>query len=194
MSRAFAYVRPNIVALSMVLLAACSKEPAPIIIDETEEASAIVEAIDVDTRMIMLNADDGSQFALLVPPEVRNLAQVKVGDRVVTRYTESLGAELRRRGDGSGETDAPTVSTTAVRAASGSMPSGTTSTQTRQTVRITNIDLKNHVVTFYGSDGLARVLPVRSPQAQEFIAKLKVGDEVELTFTEATAMSVEPAS
>ena len=73
------------------------------------------------------------------------------------------------------------------------MPSATSSTQTRQTVRITNVDKKNNIVSFYGSDGLARVLPVHTPQGQQFIADLKAGDEVELTYTEAVAMSVEPA-
>jgi hypothetical protein len=176
-----------------MLLAACAKAPAPITIEETQEASAIVEAIDLDTRMVMLHASDGAQFALLVPPEVRNLGQVKVGDRVVTHYRESLGAELRKRGDGSADTEEPSVATTASRAVEGAKPSGSTTKQTRQTVRITKVDVKNHAVSFYGADGLARVLPVRSPQGQEFIAKLRKGDEVELTFTEAVAMSVEPA-
>lgn len=180
-------------ALFVLLLAACAKEPAPVTIEGTEEVSATVEAIDVNTRMVVLRESDGTEFALVASPEVRNLEQVKVGDRVVTRYRESLGAELVRRGDGSGDTQEPSVSTTAARAADGAMPSVTSSTETRQTVRITNVDEKNHIVSFYGSDGLARVLPVRSPQGQEFIAKLKAGDEVELTYTEAVAMSVEPA-
>ena len=180
-------------ALFAVLLAACAKEPAPITIEGTEEVSATVEAIDLDTRMVVLRESDGTEFALVVDPEVRNLEQVKVGDRVVTRYRESLGAELRKRGDGSSDTQEPAVSTTSARAADGAKPSVTSSTQTSQTVRITSVDTKNHVVSFYGSDGLARVLPVRSPQGKEFIAGLKAGDEVELTYTEAVAMSVEPA-
>jgi hypothetical protein len=180
-------------SLLLLLLAACAKEPAPITIEGTEEVSATVEAIDLSTRMVVLRESDGTEFALVVDPEVRNLDQVKVGDRVVTRYRESLGAQLRKRGDGSGDTQAPAVSTTAARAADGAKPSVTSSTQTSQTVRITNVDEKNHIVSFYGSDGLARVLPVRSPQGQEFIAGLKAGDEVELTYTEAVAMSVEPA-
>jgi hypothetical protein len=177
----------------VLLLAACAKEPAPVSIEGTEEVSATVEAIDVNTRMVVLRESDGTEFALLVPEEVRNLAQVKVGDRVVTRYRESLGAQLRKRGEGSGDTQAPAVSTTAARAADGAKPSLTSSTETSQTVRITNVDKKNHIVSFYGSDGLARVLPVRTPQGQEFIAGLEAGDEVELTYTEAVAMSVEPA-
>jgi hypothetical protein len=177
----------------LLLLAACAKEPAPITIEGTEEVSATVQAIDVDTRMVVLRESDGTEFALVVDPEVRNLDQVKAGDRVVTRYRESLGAQLRKRGDGAGDTQAPAVSTTSARSADGAMPSVTSSTQTSQTVRITNVDTKNHIVSFYGSDGLARVLPVRSPEGKEFIAGLKAGDEVELTYTEAVAMSVEPA-
>jgi hypothetical protein len=193
-SRASIRFRP-IVGLSLfaLLLAACAKEPAPVTIEGTEEVTATVEAIDVNTRMVVLRESDGTEFALLVPEDVRNLDQVKVGDRVVTRYRESLGAALVRRGDGSGDTEAPSVSTTSARAGDGAMPSVTSSEETRQTVRITNVDKQNHIVSFYGSDGLARVLPVRSPEGQEFIAKLKAGDEVELTYTEATAMSVEPA-
>lgn len=183
-------------ALFALLLAACAKEPnepAPVSIEGTEEVTATVEAIDLNTRMVVLKASDGAEFAVVVDPEVRNLDQVKVGDRVVAQYRESLGAELVKRGDGSGDTAAPSVSTTSARAADGAMPGATSSTQTRQTVRITNVDTKNHIVSFYGSDGLARVLPVHTPQGQEFIAKLKAGDEVELTYTEAVAMSVEPA-
>jgi hypothetical protein len=193
-SHASLHFRPTIAMASfLLLLGACAKEPAPVTIEGTEEVTATVEAIDVNTRMVVLKASDGAEFALVVAPEVRNLEQVKVGDRVVSRYRESLGAELVRRGDGSGDTEEPSVSTTSARAADGAMPSATSSTQTRQTVRITNVDKQNHIVTFYGSDGLARVLPVRTPQGQEFIAKLKAGDEVELTYTEAVAMSVEPA-
>jgi hypothetical protein len=193
-SHASLHFRPTIAMASfLLLLAACAKEPAPVTIEGTEEVTATVEAIDVNTRMVVLKASDGAEFALVVAPEVRNLEQVKVGDRVVSRYRESLGAELVRRGDGSGDTEEPSVSTTSARAADGAMPSATSSTQTRQTVRITNVDKQNHIVTFYGSDGLARVLPVRTPQGQEFIAKLEAGDEVELTYTEAVAMSVEPA-
>jgi hypothetical protein len=186
--------RPIIASASfLLLLAACAKEPAPVTIEGTEEVTATVEAIDINTRMVVLKASDGAEFALVVAPEVRNLEQVKVGDRVVSRYRESLGAELVRRGDGAGSTESPSVSSTASRAADGAMPNVTSSKETRQTVRITNVDKKNHIVSFYGSDGLARVLPVHTPQGQQFIADLKAGDEVELTYTEAVAMSVEPA-
>jgi hypothetical protein len=181
-------------ALLALLLSACASEPPqPVLIEGTQEISATVDAIDVETRRVALRGPDGETFTVQVAPHVRNLAQVRVGDRVVARYYEALGAELRNRGDHSGDTEAPTVETALSRAAPGSRPAGFAGEQIHQTVRITNVDKTNHVVSFYGSDGLARSVPVHSPQGREFISKLRTGDEVELTYTEAVAVSVEPS-
>jgi hypothetical protein len=171
-----------------------SKPPEPVTVESIEEVSVAVEAVDVDKRMVTLRGPQGNTFAVQVAPTVRNLAQVKVGDRVVARYYEALAAELRRRGDDSGETGAPVIEAGIGRAPEGARPRDVVGTQSRQTVRITNVNNNNHIVSFYGSDGLARSLPVHTPQGREFISKLKVGDEVEVTYTEAVAISVEPSS
>lgn len=194
-SRTSFHFRRIIGTTSLALLfGACSSEPPkPVTIEDTQEISATVEAIDINTRMVSLRGPDGEKFTVHVAPEVRNLAQVKAGDRVVARYYEALAAELRARGDGSGKTEAPVVETDAGVAAAGAKPGVVVGKQSRQTVRITSVDKKNHVVNFYGSDGLARALPVRTPQGQEFISKLEAGDEVEVTYTEAVAVSVEPS-
>ena len=71
---------------------------------------------------------------------------------------------------------------------------GIVGTQVHQTVRVTDVNNHNHVVTFYGSDGISRSLPVKTPQGREFIRKLKVGDEVDVTYTSAVAISVEPGT
>jgi hypothetical protein len=176
-----------------LLLGACASDPPePVTIENTAEIAATVEAIDVGTRMVALRGPSGERFAVQAGPEVRNLAQVNVGDRVVARYYEALAAELRRRGDGSGETEAPVVEVGAGRAPAGGRPAGVVGSQSRMTVRITDVDTRNHVVSFYGSDGLVRSLPVRTPQGREFISRLRAGDEVEVTYTEAVAVSVEP--
>lgn len=181
-------------ALLTVLLGACtSQPPQPATVESIEEVSATVEAIDVQKRLLSLVGPDGEKITVEVAPQVRNLPQVKVGDRVVARYYKALAAELRSRGDGTGSTQAPVYEATASRAAEGERPAAMVGAQSRQTVRVTSVDTKNNVVNFYGSDGLARSVPVSSPQGKEFISKLKAGDEVELTYTEAVALSVEPA-
>ena len=47
---------------------------------------------------------------------------------------------------------------------------------------------------FTGPGGLVRTVEVKDPNAQKFISKLKKGDHVELTYSEALAVSVEPAA
>jgi hypothetical protein len=181
-----------VLAAALLLTACASEPPAPMLIEGAEEVVATVDAINHDTRMVALRSEEGQVVTLEVSPEVRNLAQVKVGDQVVARYYESLGAEVINRGDGSGETFDPASSAAASRAAPGAKPAGFVGREVTQSVRVTAIDNKSHVVSFYGSDGLARSVPVRSPEGQAFVSKLKVGDEVALTYTEAVAISVEP--
>ena len=49
-------------------------------------------------------------------------------------------------------------------------------------------------MSFFGDDGLVRALTVEKPESQAFIARLKPGDRVLVTYTEALAISVEPAN
>ena len=118
----FNCVRSVGAACLALVLAACAQEPPkPASIEETKEVVATVEAVNVETRMLALRSADGKQFAVHAP-EARNLPQVKVGDRVVTRYYESLAVELRQRGDKSGSTQAPVVETAASQAPAGARP------------------------------------------------------------------------
>jgi hypothetical protein len=168
--------------------------PEPVNVETVEEVSATVEAVDGNSRVVTLRGSDGDAVAMQVAPSVSNFAQVRAGDRVVVRYYTGLAAELRRRGDGSGETEEPVTTTALGRAPDGVRPSGVVGTKTHRTVRITNVNKRNHVVTFYGSDGISRSMPIRTPQGRKFIEKLKVGDEVDVTYTEGVAISVESAT
>jgi len=55
------------------------------------------------------------------------------------------------------------------------------------------VDPETHVVKFYGADRMVRALKVQRPEAQAYVGNLKAGDEVIVTYTEAVAISVEPA-
>jgi len=55
------------------------------------------------------------------------------------------------------------------------------------------LDTVNNTVDVSVSDGTVRRIRVVDPKAQEFIRGLRVGDDVQLTFSEALAVSVEPA-
>jgi hypothetical protein len=75
----------------------------------------------------------------------------------------------------------------------GEKPRAAATTTTNVPVRIQSVDTKTNEVSFYGQDGLVRAITVETPQAKEFIKQLKPGDNVVVSFTEAVAISVEPA-
>jgi hypothetical protein len=123
-------------------------------------------------------------------PEVRNLDQVKPGDRVLVRYREAIAAEVVKPGAG---VVGVQTTTTAARALPGERPFAATTEQRRMTVKVYEVDPFANVIEVTGPTGYNRRVRVVDPKAQAFIRGLKRGDEVEVTFTEAAAISVQPA-
>jgi hypothetical protein len=189
---AFLNIRSALAILSTAaFLAACAPQPSkPLALSETVEASAIVEAIDYSTREVVLRDAQGRQSVVKAGPEVRNLAQVKKGDRVVVRFTEAFAAQVVKPGTGVTGVQADT---SVVRAAPGERPAATVGEQIRTTVKVYDVDPYANTIEVTGPHGYNRRLKVKDPHAIAFIRDLKKGDEVEVTFSEALAISVEPA-
>jgi hypothetical protein len=177
---------------AMIALAACesSSPPRPMeTIEDTVEASATVQSVDVLNRLMTVKTEAGDLVTLEVGPEVQNLVQVRQGDRVVVRYREAIGARISN--DAAGQPVSIDVDTD--RARLGQRPSARASATTNVPVTIISVDTRSNLVTFSGPDGLVRSIAVATPQGREFIKQLKKGDTVVLSFTEALAVSVEPA-
>jgi hypothetical protein len=60
----------------------------------TVQISAVVDAIDYKNRYVALRGPKGNTLALPVSDEVKNLEQVKVGDKLTITYTEALAIEM----------------------------------------------------------------------------------------------------
>ena len=185
-----ATLAPLATLAALAILAGCATGPNPFTITEATEVRAAVTQLDLATRMITLKGPAGNEFTFEVDEAVRNLPQVRVGDNVVVRYYESIGAALRVAGD---PTEA-TVELSDARAEAGKRPGAAITDRVTIPVSIVAVDTATNVVTFYGSDKRVRTLAVRTPEGRAFIAKLKPGNEVIITFTEALAVSVEPAT
>jgi hypothetical protein len=179
-----------ILGTAAMLVACAPQPPKPLALSETVEAISTVEAIDYTTREVVLRDAQGRQSVVKAGPEVRNLAQVKKGDRVVVRFTEAFAAQVVK--PGTGVTGVQTDSN-AARAAPGERPGASVSEQVRTTVKVYDIDTATNTIEVTGPRGYNRRLKVKDPQAIAFIRGLKKGDEVEVTMTEALAISVEPA-
>jgi len=181
-----------IVAIAAAVLgAACTVPPPnPVTRDALIQRTATVESINLPSRLVTLRGEDGGSFTVVVDPAVRNLDQVKEGDKVVVSFYESLAAEVKKPGEGveGVETEVATA-----RAPEGSKPGGAAGVTMRTTVTIDSVDTSFNTVTFTRSDGMARTVAVQTAKGQEFIRGLKKGDRVEITYTEAVAMEVRPA-
>jgi hypothetical protein len=162
---------------------------AAVTVSDEDEVSATVESVDQDHRMVLLRGPQGGLMTVVAGPEIRNLAQVKAGDRVIVRYREALAASLAKPG-----TITPPLQATerAERAPVGEKPRGAAEQTIKVRVKITHIDKKHNLVSFIGPAQVERTTEVLDPEMRKFLHTLRAGDEVDLTYTEAVAVNVEP--
>ena len=155
------------------------------------KVTATVEAIDLATRMVTIVGPEGNAFVLQAGEKVRNLDQVKVGDKVTVEYYEGLVAELNAPGASPKEV---TLTDAMIKAAPGERPAGAVGEATTATVVIEYVDAVRHVVRFKGPLGKSRIVKVVKPEFRTMLKSLKPGDQVTLTYFEAVAVGVEPAN
>ncbi|MGQ0578259.1 MAG: hypothetical protein ACT4PQ_05030 [Betaproteobacteria bacterium] len=175
------------VVLTLALLAGCATPQKPAgRMEDVVEARLTVTAIDSSARLVTLKDEYGKEIVVKADKAVKNLGQVKVGDEVVISYTEALAWQVKPAGKG-----APAVSTEEgiTSAKPGDKPAGTASQSVMLTVTITAIDLANGTVTLTGPQGNSRTIKARDPAN---LKKVQVGDLVDITYTEALAISVRP--
>jgi hypothetical protein len=178
-------------ALAAFAFAGAFAQPAPVKTEKVQTISATVERIDAKQRLVELKKGDEVR-TIQVPAEVRNFDKIKVGDEVAVTYYEGLAAEFKKKGTGTpiGSIDA-TTGTARMPEGSG-RPGAAVGNKVKTTVVIEAVDNATHSVTFTGPAGMTRTVDVVDPKAQKFISELKKGDEVELTYVEALAVTVEP--
>lgn len=150
-------------------------------------ATAVVKKLDLKTRKVTLERADGSHVTFVAGDQVRNLDQVKVGDTVTASFYDSVAYAVKKPGDA---TMGTTVAEGAGRAEPGEKPGAAGARVTTVTAKITGIDKKAGTVTLEGPDGESTTVKAQNPQNLERVA---VGDLVEITLTEAVAISVEAA-
>jgi hypothetical protein len=168
--------------------AAAERSYEPAVKDHMRQVHAKVEAVDAKTRVIRLNGEQGP-VDIVVPPEVRNFDQIKVGDTLQVSYYTGIAAQIKKHGD---PVYAPTDEVVAARAVPGAKPGAAVGRNISTTVTIEAVDTKKNMVTFRRPDGELKAVDVESPEGQKFIKTLKKGDQVDITYTEAVAIEVVP--
>jgi hypothetical protein len=116
-------------------------------------------------------------------PDIKRFEEVKVGDKVNARYYENVVVRLKQPGEG--EVDSRVAATTG---SDQVLPGGTKARQVTITATIAAIDMKTPSVTFTGPNGWQYMSKVQDVEA---LAKVKVGDKLEIVWTEAVLVSLE---
>lgn len=167
--------------------AAITSEPGKATAVRAVQISALVVSIDKATRTVTLKGPKGNVVDVVAGDEVRNFDQIKVGAFVVVRYAQSLTLELRKVKGAVGDV---TVREGVARAKPGEQPAAVGAREVTAIATVTAVDPKKSTITLKGPRGNVVVLDVQNPDQFKVVKK---GDQVEVTYTEALALSVEPA-
>ncbi|HTQ46487.1 MAG TPA: hypothetical protein VMI75_27210 [Polyangiaceae bacterium] len=143
--------------------------------------SATVEKIDKDKGLITLKGAGGKSLEVKAGPGI-NLDKLRVGDRVDTAYFDEVAVDIRKASPG-----APTMTTKAVERA------GVAAMQSTVTSRIVSVDAAKNTVTIKGPKAEEHTLKVTDPDLQSRLKDVKAGDHLDVTYTQAVAVSIEPA-
>ena len=141
-----------------------------------------VLAVDVDKRLVTVAGPDDSQVPIQLSENAKDLHNLKVGDLVNIKVNRSVATVLDTTVGGE-----PGVSKEAgvIRATKDNPnPGGEAFRQVKVTSKITKIDLKTNEVTLLPPDGPQKVVKVEDPQLQERMKNLKVGQTVDMVFTD----------
>jgi hypothetical protein len=145
-------------------------------------ATTTIEKIDKSKRTLTLKGREGNTFEAKVGPAV-DLERLKVGDRMTTSYFEEVAVAIRKHPEGP-----PKVVTTNV------LRGGVTAQQATITARIDSVDADKKTITFRGPEGMVHTLKVDNPDLQAQLASIHPGESMDVTYTQAVAVSVEPAA
>jgi hypothetical protein len=159
---------------------------------DTISVRATVKAVNQKSRTVTLVGPQGDTVTLKVGDEVHNLAQVKPGNKVIVRYHASVAYVLAPSG-----TKLPDDSMTmaGVRATPGQMPAGAIGSRMVVTARVVGVDPVAHTLQLINpSGGLIRTVDVVTPEGQQSMKMINVGDTITAVITEAIAISVEPTT
>jgi hypothetical protein len=147
------------------------------------KVKAKVLNINYQTREITLQTAQGYKTSLIAGDKVKNFNQIKIGDTVVADYVASVEFVVMK-----GRKPSSDATSSSVNSVPGSLPSGKAERQMKTSVIITAIDRKSPSVTIKDVNGELNTFHV---QHVEKLAGVEVGDQIDITSTEALNLRVE---
>jgi hypothetical protein len=171
------------VLAAAILVPAVADAQIKTIPGESITVSATVEAMERGTRSLTLKGEKGDITTITVPSDVKAYDTLKVGDKITARYYENV--VLRKKAPG--EKDVDTLSGSLIKGGA-ARPAGTAALQRAITATITAIDPNVPSISFSGPNNWKYSTKVVDKDALKLV---KVGDKLDITWTEAVLISAE---
>jgi hypothetical protein len=168
----------------MALAGAASAQVSKTLTGKVESVTVSVEAIEKSSRTVTVKKPDGTYDMLYVPEGIKRFDTLKIGDKITARYYENMVLRLQAPGAKPVDSDSASVTKSA------DSKAGTAARQRTITATITAIDPKVPSISFSGPNGWTYSSKVEDTKA---LAKVKVGDKVDITWTGALIVSLDDA-
>src|SRR5262245_28972130 len=122
-------------------LADPSKNPK---MEKTVSATVTVTQVDVAKRHLTIKNEAGDEYTIDVDPAVKNLAQIKPGDKITVTYNQSVMASMAKAGTATKAENTVEAET----AKAGQRPGASARSTTNIPVTIVSVDNQKNVVQF----------------------------------------------
>ncbi len=172
-----------VVACGVVLAAQAGTSQTVTKINQVK-ATVTIEAINAKGREVTLKNEKGEVETFTVGPDMKRFDELKVGDKVNATYYESYVFELRKPGEASNKAEEQGV----VARIKGELPAAAVAKQHKTTVTVKAIDMDAASITVAGTDGKTVTHKVEDKAR---LAGVKVGDRIDITYTEALLLAIE---
>jgi len=159
---------------------------------ESASATVTIMAIEQSTRTLTVQDKDGYFETIRVPTGMPRFSELKVGDQVTARYYSNVVVRVKRPGEAAVDVDNATLTRNegATGTSGTAAPGGTAAVQRTMTVVITEKEPKTSTLTVKGPNNYVYS---RKVVDKKVFDTLKIGDQLDMTWTDALLISVEPA-
>jgi hypothetical protein len=182
-------MRPAASIACVIALVVCARvivsAQTRVMAGEHRTVHASVEMVDRAGRRITLRGSGGELRTVHVPNHVNRLSKVKPGDTVTATYYDNIVVRVKPVDES--DVDAHASGATG---GEGARPAGTIASPQTITAVIDDIDLREGSISLTGPRGWSYRSRVQDRQA---LREVHIGDRVDVTWTEATLVSVAPA-
>jgi hypothetical protein len=158
--------------------------------EDTRTAIATVEKVDREKRTLTLKDEQGKTKTVNVPEEVQAFERVKKGDKIRMTYKESVALAVHRPGEAKPEQK---VKETTERI-EGAMPGRSMERKQTVSAEVVSVDPKRNMVRVKLPQGQTKELTVQDPDVRERLKEMRPGSVVQIDYTEAVAITLEPAA